>query len=86
MAALETQRVTGLRPAYLAPPEALRFDFGAVEGFALAALAGPAAGGRLCRGVPALGSTHLPAEESVSRSMQRGFLSMGEARFSESAA
>ena len=88
MAALETQCLTGLSPDYLAPPEALSFELDAAGELALAdgAPPGPAAGGRLCRGTPALGSTHLPAAEFTSRSMHRGFLSVGEERLSESAA
>ena len=88
MAALEAQRATGLNPDYLpplAPLEALLFDEGAAAGLVLAP-GEPAGGGRLCRGAPALGSTHLPVEESTSRSMHPGFLSTREERLPESSA
>ena len=91
MAALEAQRATGLSPGYLLPPallEALPFAAGAAGGIVLAGdpPGEPAGGGRFCRGEPALGSTHLPVEESVSRSMHPGFLSTCEERLPESSA
>ena len=91
MAALEAQRTTGLSHSYL-PPPALLAAFGFDEdaagapGLARDAPSAPAGGGRLCRGTPALGSTQLPLEESMLRSMHPGFLSTGEDRFSEASA